>query len=257
MSFLLEDIEAIQGLTKLSEQEITGNTQLETEYMKWLRFYHIDGGRGPLKGFYLISVLRMVGIDPPSAKRPEDAAGRVNWAEVEPMTKVVVTKTISSGGKVKEVKLLGDYFGMFDMGKLAIRFGSNPNVEEFPARQVSLAPSTLTADVKTSGDDFVATPADAKTEEELEAQYDKPEPAKALDPADATGRKRAPKMKDASWHTVEPATPVLAEIGGETVEARFVDVGPQDGQIQVCIPDPQYPTRVRELVVNESKAAVA
>jgi hypothetical protein len=251
--FMLEDVETIQRLTRMSEEEITSNAALEAEYMIRLRFFHIDGGKGPLKGSELVNCLRHVGIEPPAAKRHEEAAVKVNWADVELLTKVVVTKTVTAGGKSTKVRLLGDYLGMFDIGRVAVRFGKNPQVEEFSVSQIELAPQVLADDVKIDGEEFVVTPQDRKAEAEQAAEYDEVEKAlPALDPADLSGRRRAPKLRDLAWHDMVGGEPVLVEVGGETLEGKFVDVGPKDGQIQVYVPDRDGQ---RSMVVKEAQVA--
>lgn len=230
--FLQQDLDTMMNVTGLSEDALMENKELEHEYMLRLRMFHLDGNQGPLRGIAMIDCLRFCGIEPKPLEVKKTAA-LTDWRNVPVMTKVLVKRKLPADGSI--VQVLGSYLGEFAMGRLAVRFEGSNMVEESSAIDVEIAPETLAENVLTS----VASDAQDDVNDWGETEVvttEADEKALALDPADLTGRWKAPVMVGA-WDDVNPGDSVLCEYQGKTLTGKFIDVGPTDGHVEVLFED--------------------
>lgn len=252
--FNQNDLDALSAATGKSEMEIMADEALGNEYITRQRMYHALGQQGELTPPMIIDMLRFLGFEPPARKaalKPME----ICWEDYRVGTRVIVTPDDTQPQK----QFYGIYKGKPEAGRVAVLLDGVVGgwVDEFPMRQVALAPAGAPAFVPpveplieslrpapapvepvNSFDDEDEDDREIPTgeeEDELPADEQEAIPAPgSVDRADPEGRVKAPVMEK-DWSEVDPGSPVVYQDGDDLLDAEFIEDGPVDGHVSICV----------------------
>jgi len=262
--FNQNDLDALSAATGLSEMEIMAHESLGAEYIVRQRMYHALGQQGELPPPMVIDMLRFLGFEPPARKAPLKPM-EIRWEDIRTNARVIVTPDDAQPLKQQ----YGIYKGKPEPGFVSVLLDGSVGgwVDEFPMRKVALAPAgappfvpPVEAPVEPPRveppviNDELADDEDEDEivtgEEEDELPADQTEAVMvpgAIDRADPEGRVKAPAMAN-DWSEIEPGQPVIYKVGDELIDAEFIEDGPMDGHVSICI-DGQTKVVPEELVL--------
>lgn len=251
--FNQNDLDAMAAATSLSEMEIMAHDKIGPEYIIRQRMYHALGQQGELPPPMIIDMLRFLGFEPPARKAPLKPM-EIRWEDYRVGTRVIVAPDDAQPLK----QLYGVYKGKPEPGRLSVLLDGAVGgwVDEFPMRQVALAPSGAPSFVppeeplvdslrplpepSANGElhDDEDTDFEVETgEEEDELPADETEAVQtpgSIDRADPEGRVKVPVMEK-DWSEIDPGTPVVYQDGDDLLDAEFIEDGPVDGHVSISI----------------------
>lgn len=213
-------------------QAMSGNRPLpagfEQEYEKWLRMQHRRKQGGPL-GALMVPLCRQFNVEPPDNVITD---GRhVDWRNVKRGQRVIVA--IKEGEQTRNVG--GVFRSMGDHGTVCVVVDGDTWVREYPPFTVTLD-FDVPPDVKLSTLELGNIP-----------QFD-------VDPGisgeGGVATKAAPAIKNPRLRNLLAGSKLLVELADDTVEATFVELGPNDGEITVTIDGEPDPLAVTEESVD-------
>lgn len=255
--FNQDDLDALTNATGMSEVEVMANEQIGAEYIAQQRMYHLMGQQGALPPWMLVVMLRMLGFEPPQRAAPPKGM-EVRWDVVRKGTRVIV----APDDKNPQKQLYGTYQYSPELGLVAVLLDGAVGgwVDEFPMRQVSLAPvgtPKFVAPIEPLVDSLRPAPEPLPQpsvngelhddeledeeiptgEEEDELPPDEPEAVLtpgSVDRSDPEGRVHVPSMEK-DWSEIDPGTPVVYQDGDDLLDAEFIEDGPADGHVSIAI----------------------
>ncbi len=252
--FNQNDLDALSNATGKSEMEIMADEALGHEYITRQRMYHAMGQQGELTPPMIIDMLRFLGFEPPARKAPLKPM-EIRWEDYRVGTRVSVAPDDAQPLK----QLYGVYKGKPEPGRVSVLLDGSVGgwVDEFPMRQVALAPAgapSFVAPEEPLVESLRPAPApvepvqafDDEDEDDREIETDEEEdglPTETeeavvapgnVDRADPEGRVKAPVMEN-DWSEIDPGTPVIFKDGDELLDAEFIEDGPADGHVSISI----------------------
>ena len=254
--FNQNDLDALAAATGLSEMEVMAHEALGAEYIIRQRMYHALGQQGELPPPMIIDMLRSLDFQPPARQAPLKPM-EIRWEDYRLGTRVIVTPEDTQPQK----QFYGVFKGKPEPGYVSVLLDGAVGgwVDEFPMRQVALAPANAPSFVppeeplldslrpapapqpSVNGEAYDDEDADEELppsgEEEDALPSDTPEAVMTpgtVDRADPEGRIKVPVMEK-DWSVVDPGDPVVYQIGEELFDAEFIEDGPMDGHVSISI----------------------